>query len=233
MFMKICIVVCTVFIFIFIWNTGRAYASEGPIFELSDIKGVSTVVIAVDNGPNSVLLPAAAIDDGTGKNYRDTIFEETKRIFASQPWISTMEHSSENISKLSRSKTPYATLRYALSLRRDNVAGTSIKIAALALQIETQITHDKKSSHVIAQTPVTYTFIVPEDGLSFNGKLVSGVKYLTAHLPSYFLVANKYGYPSEACPDCSLDNMNLDPCYQPREAIPYKIDPINPTPIPK
>lgn len=175
----------------------------GGFTQTDYLKGVDTVIVGESVVPEHVLLPQhAPTAEEINNPPPRPILLLVKEIFSQQPWISVKQARDVPLQEQRQPNVIY--LDYAVSARQDTINDQPVKVGSLALQILKYQTDGTRTA-IAAFPPVTYPFLIPDSEEDFNKKLAEGIHYITDYLPSHFVCANKYGYPSATCPDCSLD----------------------------
>ena len=178
--------------------------SAGRLTQTDYLKGVDTVIVDESVVPEHILLPQHVPTPEEIKNPSPPLILRLVRdIFSQQPWISVKQ--ARDVPLKEQYKSNVICLNYAVSAQQETINGQPVKVGSLALQI-LKYHPDGTRTAIAALPPATYPFLVPDSESGFNKKIAEGVHYMTDYLPSHFVCANKYGYPSAACPDCSLDN---------------------------
>lgn len=175
------------------------HRTSGVLFDLADLDGVDTILIASSTVPDHDLLP---IHEPSAKEMKthppSPLVAAVTDIFAAYPWITVKDATAVPVHEWS--KPNVIVLDFAVSARRDTSGSQPVTTGALALQLWKYDTNGLRSA--IPVIPATYPFIIPtaEDG--FNKTLATGVRFLTSYLPSYFVCANRDGPPTNECPEC-------------------------------
>jgi hypothetical protein len=198
-----------------------AVASTMPIFDLTTLKGIDTVVVVRSVAPEHTLLPEHVPTANETKEPPGLFLPLIKELFAKQPWITVK--SAQGLSSTDISRSNVLLLDYAVTAQQEQLNGSAVTIASLALQIRRFDNEGRPTA--IPLLPVTYPFVVPQTEDAFYLRLGSGVRYLTSYIPGYISCANKYGHPSNTCPDCNTRACDIE--------HPFKstIRPVCPPPV--
>lgn len=174
-----------------------AFASSGPIFGLEDITGVTTILVSRDNGPDRSLFttPPKIVD--VKDALPDPVLLAVQEVFSSQPWVKVMSFYDPDAHArmgASSTKPSFVMLVFTVSSRQETVDGKTIKVGSVGMQIwknRVRSAHEAAYRYALAQSPVTYPFLASKDEKETTKRITEGVRFLTAHLPSYFAYANK------------------------------------------
>lgn len=187
-----------------------ASASTLGIFEPRLLKGIDTVLVSYEILPEYSLLPKETSSPETRGTISLNLLPAVKALFAKSPWITV--RATEDMTHADRSRPNVLVLVYAISTQRATINGNTLSVGSLGLQIQK---HDSAKQYTaIAVVPATYPFVVPDTSALLGSTVDKGVRYLTSYLPGYIACANKYGHPSNACPDCSISACKLERPFQ-------------------
>jgi hypothetical protein len=174
-----------------------AFASRGPIFELEDITGVTTILVSQDNGPDRSLFTGSPKIVDVKDALPDPVLLAVQDVFSSQPWIKVMSlYDPEAKPRIQSTpdKPGFVMFTFTVSSQQEMMDGKPVTIGSVGMQIwkyRARSAHEAAYRYALAQSPVTYPFLASKDEKETTKRITEGVRFLTAHLPSYFAYANK------------------------------------------
>lgn len=147
-----------------------------PEFPLENLQGVDTVVYLTGLGRD-----ASGLINLTKGDVDAVIGESLKAVLG--PSIIVESHRGKNLDDLN--KPNIIIIRFGLNVRNDSVAkNKTVNTASLTMQIRQSYYH--KPSMVIPTLNESYPFIVSSNTSESEQSIAEGVKFLTAHIASYF-----------------------------------------------
>jgi hypothetical protein len=174
---------------------GLCRPGDPPQFDDSALRGIDTVVVygsISDPSSGADLFPPLSkrIKDEHGRRVPSQFLLAVRDVFSKAPWVS-IKSRDEVHGGLTRDNIIVFT--FGVSARQEISGGKPIKVGSLSLQIQKYRTnpfHPTPDHYAIAYTPIAYPFLIPDTEEDLSKIINEGVRFLTAHLPSYFICAN-------------------------------------------
>lgn len=172
-------------------------ALSQPNFPNEHLSDVDTVDVIVDTDFGYYLWGKRIKGEISKENPFQKAVEE---VFSSQPWITVRAWSSQNAEE--HNQPNVLLLHFTLSTREEIFDGKKIELGGLSLQLERTVSGKKV---ILPAFDESFPFVLPASVPEMNKKISEGIYALSGHFPAYITCGNKRGYPSDTCPDCSLD----------------------------
>lgn len=157
------------------FDSGKAYASSGPLIDEEALQGVNRVVFQENYGPAALEVLGITMNELAPlikKFLNDTFLPKNKTI--------KIVHSNEIIGEVKKT-TRDLFVEVSLSARQEK--GAPNKAASLQIQISVD-------GKIISTPLIAYPFIVPADKAQFEKMLYKGMGYLTSYLPGTLACVN-------------------------------------------
>lgn len=171
-------------------------AMSQPNFPNEHLSGVDSVYVLVDMREHDLWPKSTNREISREDPYQKAVED----VFSSQPWITVIAQSGQIAAKHYQSNV--LLLHFTLSLQEEIFDGRKMKLGALSLRLERNLSGKRV---ILPAFDRSFPFVVPASVPEMNKKISEGISALSGHFPAYITCGNKRGYPSDTCPDCSLD----------------------------